>query len=60
MRSNSRARPPAPWRIASHSGSGSTPAFTPMVNTSASTVLTAAPAALCTSLAIDPAPIGPM
>ena len=30
-----RRRPPAPWRTASHSASGSTPALTPIVNTSA-------------------------
>ncbi len=49
-----------PGGSASNSGSGSTPALTPMVKTSDSTTFTAAEAALCTSLAIDPAPIGPI
>ncbi len=60
IRSNRRARPPAPCRIAAHSARGSMPAFTPMVNASASATLTAAPDRLCTSLATEPAPIGPM
>ena len=32
-----RRLPPAPWRTASHNASGSTPALTPIVNTSAMT-----------------------
>ena len=54
-----RRRPPAPCRTAFQSVSASTPPLTPIVNTSASAVCTAYPAQLCTSLATEPAPIGP-
>ena len=52
--------PVAPWRTASHSSSGSTPALIPIVKTSASAMPMTALVQLCTSLAIVPAPIGPI
>src|SRR5579884_2794119 len=60
MRSNVRGRPVAPWRTASHRSSGATPALMPIVKTSARATLRTALVQLCTSLAIVPAPIGPM
>jgi len=53
-------RPVAPWRTASHRSTGSTPALMPIVKTSASAMFMTAPVQLCTSLAIEPAPIGPI
>src|SRR6185312_1090577 len=59
-RSNVRGRPVAPWRTASHKSSGATPALIPIVKTSASATFMTALVQLCTSLAIVPAPIGPI
>ena len=45
-----RRRPMAPWRTACHSASGSTPALTPSVKTSASAVWTRVPGAVVDEL----------
>jgi hypothetical protein len=59
-RSKVRTRPVAPGRTAAHKSTGSTPALTTIVKTSANATPRTALVRLCTSLAIVPAPFGPI